>query len=294
MLHFEYFSGGKSRRKTLFLLPGPPREMQPMFEETAEPFLKSYFSGIKKSETVHVFGYAESVVAEMIKPVMDIASFGGGKHVEFGIFAGDSVIDIKFSVSGTDELIIDESLNNLRTEILNILKDGVFGFGSDTLESAAGKLLSENGKTVSFAESCTGGMIAQKITSAAGSSAYFKTSAVTYSNDSKIKLLGVKPETLDKFGAVSEETAKEMALGILKLAESDYGLSVTGIAGPGGATKEKPVGLVYMGLASKKGVQAFKYNFSGSRDDIRRRASNYALDLLRRKLSEDKRGKKQK
>ncbi|MCL2485068.1 MAG: competence/damage-inducible protein A [Endomicrobia bacterium] len=288
MLHFEYSSNGKNYRKTLFLLPGPPREMQPMFEENVEPFLKSYFSAIKKNEIIHAFGLPESVVEEMIKPVMDVAAFGDNKSVEFGILASDSVIDVKFSVSGTDEIFIDETLNNLKAEILNILKDNVFGFGSDTLESIIGKLLLESRKTVSFAESCTGGMIAQRITSVAGSSIYFKTSAVTYSNESKIKLLGVSQDTLNEFGAVSEQTAKEMALGVLNLAESDYALSVTGIAGPGGATKEKPVGLVYIGLASKKGVQAFKYNFFGSREDIRKRAANTALDLLRRKLVEDR------
>ena len=291
MLHFEYFSNGKSYRKTLFLLPGPPREMQPMFEESAEPFLRSYFSEIKKNEILHVFGFAEAVVEEMIKPVIDIAVFGDNKSVEFGILASDSVIDVKFSVSGTDELHIDETVNNLKTGILNILKDNVFGYGSDTLESVAGKLLLENRRTVSFAESCTGGMISQRITSVAGSSAYFKTSVTTYSNESKTKLLGVSRDTLNEFGAVSGETAKEMALGVLKLAESDYALSVTGIAGPGGATKEKPVGLVYIGIASKKGVQVHKYNFFGSRDDIRRRAANSALDLLRRKLLEDKKKK---
>ncbi|MCL2800069.1 MAG: competence/damage-inducible protein A [Endomicrobia bacterium] len=293
MLHFEYVSNGKSYRKTLFLLPGPPREMQPMFEENAEPFLKSYFSEIKKNETIHAFGLGESVVEEMIKPVIDVAAFGDNKSVEFGILAsGDSVIDVKFSVSGTDELHIDETVNNLKSEIVNILKDNIFGYGSETLESVVGRLLLENRKTVSFAESCTGGMISQRITSVAGSSAYFKTSAVTYSNESKSKLLGVSQDTLNEFGAVSGETAKEMALGVLKLAESDYALSVTGIAGPGGATKEKPVGLVYIGIASKKGAEAHKYNFFGSRDDIRRRAANSALDLLRRKLIEDKKVKK--
>jgi nicotinamide-nucleotide amidase len=284
MLHFKFKDSEKKCQKTLFLLPGPPGEMKPMFEENVEPFLKSYSVGIKKNGVLHVFGITESAVEEMIKPVMEEAVSGDSKSVEFGILASKSVIDIKFSVSGTDELLVDETISKLKLGFGSVLKDNIFGSDNDTLASVAGQLLLESKKTVSFAESCTGGNIAAAITDIPGSSSYFKSSVVTYSNESKMKLLGVKEETLANFGAVSKETAKEMAEGVLKLSDSDYAFSVTGIAGPGGGTKEKPVGLVYIGSADKKKTESFKLNFNGTRKDIRKRTVNTVLDLLRRKL----------
>ncbi|MCA6072837.1 MAG: competence/damage-inducible protein A [Endomicrobium sp.] len=284
MLHFEFKYGDRRLRKTLFLLPGPPSEMKPMFEENVEPFLKSYSVGIRKNTTLRVFGISESAVVEKIKPVMEEAQLGYGQSVEFGILANDSIVDVKFSVSGKDELFVDETASKLKFEINNVLEDNIFGCDNDTLASVVGRLLLEKNKTVSFAESCTGGKVAAAITDVAGSSLYFKNSVVAYSNESKIKLLGVKEETLIKFGAVSGETAKEMAEGILKLSDCDYALSITGIAGPGGATKEKPVGLVYVGFADKKKTESFKFNFNGLRESIRERTVNTVLDLLRRKL----------
>jgi nicotinamide-nucleotide amidase len=283
MLHFKFKYCRKKCRKTLFLLPGPPGELKPMFEENVEPFLKNYSVGIKKNGILHVFGITESAVEEMIKPIMEEVS-GNSKFVEFSILANISVIDIKFSVSGTEELLVDETISKLKLGLGSILKDNIFGSDNDTLASVAGQLLFENKKTVSFAESCTGGNIAAAITAIPGSSLYFKSSVVTYSNESKTKLLGVKEETLTNFGAVSQETAKEMAEGILKLSDSDYAFSVTGIAGPYDGTKENPVGLVYVGFADKEKTESFKFNFNGTRKDIRKRAVNTVLDLLRRKL----------
>ncbi|AKL98297.1 competence/damage-inducible protein A [Endomicrobium proavitum] len=286
MLHFEYLDGQKRLRKTLFLFPGPPKELQPMFEENAVPFFRSYASGIRKNFVISVFGLGESAVEEMIRPVINAVSFGEEKFVEFGILAHKSIVDVKFSVSGTDEMLVDETVSNIKSGFEEVLKDNIFSQDGETLASVCGKLLLHNKKTVAFAESCTGGLIAKKITDVSGSSEYFKSSCVTYSNESKIKMLGVKEETLNSFGAVSAETAVEMAAGVLKFSESDYAVSITGIAGPTGATKEKPVGLVYIGMASKKGTKVFKYNFFGTREDIRERSSNAALDLLRRELSQ--------
>jgi nicotinamide-nucleotide amidase len=292
LLHFEYKEGEKKIRKTIFLLPGPPREMRPMFDENAEPFFKSYHSGIRKNESLHIFGLAESLVEELIKPVMEAVGFGENGAIEFGILASGSIITVKYAVSGTDEMLVDDISGNLKFELEKVLGDNIFGSGNDELADSVGRLLIENKKTVSFAESCTGGLVSKKITDTSGSSAYFKSSAVTYSNESKMKLLGIKEETLRDFGAVSEETAKEMAEGTLRVSDCDYAVSVTGIAGPGGATKEKPIGLVFIAIASKKGTQIFKYNFSGNRKDIRERAANTALDVLRRKILNDKDAKK--
>jgi nicotinamide-nucleotide amidase len=286
MLHFEFKSGEKKYRKTLFLLPGPPKEMKPMFEENVEPFLKSYSSGIRKNVTLRVFGLSESAIVEAIKPVIEEAKFGDCQTVEFGILASDSTVDIKFAVSGVDEFVVDTSIKNLNLRFGDVLKDNIFGYNDDTLASVVGKLLIQKRKTVSFAESCTGGKIASAITDIAGSSLYFKSSVVTYSNESKLKILGVKEETLKKFGAVSEETAKEMARGILNLSGSDYAFSVTGIAGPGGGSKDKPVGLVYVGFADNKKTESFKFNFVGTRKDIRDKTVNTVLDCLRKELIE--------
>ena len=287
MIHFEYKDGEKKVRKTLFLFPGPPREMQPMFDENAEPFFRSYHSGIRKNHSLRIFGCAESAVEAMIRPVMDAAGFGENRAVEFGILATDSIITVKYSVSGNDEMLVDEICGNLKFELEKVLGDSVFGYGEDELSDVVGKLLAGNKKTVTFAESCTGGLIAKKITDTAGSSVYFKSSVVTYSNESKIKYLGVREETLQNFGAVSEETAKEMAEGAINAAGCDYAVSATGIAGPGGGSKDKPAGLVYIGIASGKETRAFKYIFSGNRKDVRIRAANTALDLLRRKILSD-------
>jgi nicotinamide-nucleotide amidase len=286
MLHFEFKSDGKKCRKTLFLLHGHPREMKPMFEENVEPFLKSYSSGIRKNVSLRVFGLSESAIAEAIKPVIEEAKFGDSQTVEFGILASDSIVDIKFVVSGSDEFVVDSSIKNLNLRFGEVLKDNIFGYNDDSLASVVGKLLIQKRKTISFAESCTGGKIASAITDIAGSSLYFKSSVVTYSNESKLKILGVKEETLKKFGAVSEETAKEMARGILNLSGSDYAFSVTGIAGPGGGSKDKPVGLVYVGFADNKKAESFKFNFVGTRKDIRDKTVNTVLDCLRKKLIE--------
>ncbi|MDR1942150.1 MAG: nicotinamide-nucleotide amidohydrolase family protein, partial [Endomicrobium sp.] len=274
----------KKVRKTLFLLPGPPREMSPVFEENIVPFLKNYSLSVKKSKTMRVFGLAESVVEEMIKPVMEEAEFCDSKSVDFGILATESVIDVKFAVSGADERSVDEKMNKLKRGFRTILKDNILGYDKDTLASVVGQQLLSVKKTVSFAESCTGGMIAAAITAVPGSSAYFKNSVVAYSNGSKIKLLKVKKETLKTFGAVSAETAEEMAKGVLKLSGSDYAFSATGIAGPDGGTKAQPVGLVYIGFADKNKTESFKFNFVGTRKDIRKKTVNTALDLLRRIL----------
>ena len=138
--------------------------------------------------------------------------------------------------------------------------------------------------TVSFAESCTGGKLSSLVTAVAGSSEVFMGSAVTYSNEAKMRLLGVREETLKQFGAVSEECAKEMALGCAKLFDTDIAVSVTGIAGPGGQTEDKPLGLVYMGLYHDGKVSVYKYNFSGDREKVQRRSSYYALELIRRNV----------
>ncbi len=291
MLHFQYIENeNKKIRKTIFLLPGPPREMQPMFEENILPFMKSYQVKMKKILILHVCGMAESLVDEKIKPTIDYLS--NNDDIEFAILAHKYLIDVKVSVSGENELIIDDTLKNINNEFVNVLGNNIYGYNEDTLESVIQKMLIETKRTISVAESCTGGMISAKLTNTPGSSMCFKQSVITYSNEAKIKMLGVKKETIEKFGAVSEQTANEMLNGLLNLSGSDYAISVTGIAGPSGATKDKPVGLVYIGISYKGKNIVEKFMFNGTRQDIRERATNIALDNIRRLILKNRNYKK--
>ncbi len=283
MIHFEHVNKeGKKTRKIIFLLPGPSREMQPMFEENVLPFLRSYQTIMKKALIIHICAMPESLVDQKIKPVLQI--YESNKDVEFAILAHQHIVTLKAFVKGDDEMLIDETLTNIKNEFENILGENIFGYDGDTLESIIQKLLSENKKTFSAAESCTGGLISSKLISVPNSSICIKESVVAYANEAKINILGVKKETLDSFGAVSEETAAEMLDGILKISNSDCALSVTGIAGPSGATENKPIGLVFIGISCCGSREITKHIFSGTRNDIRERAANTALDLLRRKL----------
>ena len=283
MLHFNYLNEeNKKVRKTIFLLPGPPREMQPMFEENIVPFMRSYQIKMKKTLILHICGMAESLVDEKIKPTIDYLS--NNDDIEFAILAHNYLIDVKVSVSGENELIIDDILKNINNEFVNVLGDNIYGYNDETLEGVVQKMLTETKRTVSVAESCTGGMVSSKLTNTPGSSICFKQSVITYSNESKMQLLNVKQETLEQFGAVSEQTANEMLNGILSLSKSEYAVSITGIAGPGGATKEKPVGLVYIGVSFNGNNEINKCQFLGTRQDIRERATNVALDSLRRTI----------
>jgi nicotinamide-nucleotide amidase len=275
---------GKSGNKILILLPGPPREMQHMFEEQAFSYLREYETLIKRKLTLHICGLSESAVDEKIRPIVEAERKLEKEAVEFGILAHQMLIDIKISVSGKDELLIDETLNTLKKEFYDVLGENILGEDKQTLESVTGELLAKSKKTLSLAESCTGGLVAHRITNIPGSSLYFKQGFVTYSNDSKVKVLGVSQEVLQEFGAVSEQTALQMAQGALELAKTDYALSLTGIAGPSGGTPQKPVGLVYIGLAGPNIKEVYKYQLGGNRIEVRERAANIALDVLRRKL----------
>ncbi|MDR3049187.1 MAG: competence/damage-inducible protein A [Elusimicrobiota bacterium] len=287
----------KNRAITVFLLPGPPREMQPLWEEYAQPYFQKLVKGFRVNKVISVVGLGESLVEEKIRPVLDeTLSPPLNDNVEFGILAHNAIITVKFSVIGDKKDFVDNTANDIMAKIENILKDNIFSHNNESLENAVGKLLKEKEKTLSIAESCTGGLISQKVTDIAGSSKYFKGSVVSYADSAKTDLLGVKKKTLEKYGAVSSQTAAEMANGALKIFDTDYALSVTGIAGPDGGSSEKPVGLVYIGIASKEKekrksktmvkskTQTFQYNFAGSRQDIRDRTANIALNILRKTI----------
>jgi nicotinamide-nucleotide amidase len=167
-------------------------------------------------------------------------------------------------------------------KLLKIIPDHIYGYNNETMAEVIGRILKLNGKTLAVAESCTGGYISHLITSVAGCSAFYKGSVTAYSNEIKENILGVKNSTLAQFGAVSEEVAKEMAIGAMKVLNADFAVSTTGIAGPEGGTAEKPVGTVWLAVASKNGVTAQKYVFGDNRERNISRSSQTALQMLRR------------
>ena len=259
-------------------LPGPPNELIPMVEQSVVPWLSERVGGertVIHSQVLRIIGLGESIVEERVKDLME----GTNPTVAPYAKLGECHLRVTAKAASNDEA--DAIIAPVEAEIRARLGTAVYGAGSETLEYAAVQLLRQAKWSVTTAESCTGGMIAQRITSVAGSSEIFGQAYITYSNQAKIDLLGVAPETLEAHGAVSEQTCAEMARGARERAGADFALSVTGIAGPGGGNAEKPVGLVYIGLADRQNITVSKHQFGGSRDDVRRRSSHAALAMLR-------------
>jgi nicotinamide-nucleotide amidase len=271
---------------TLFAtLPGVPSEMKRMFEETLEPQIRARSDGSIVSRTLWFAGIGESALAEEVQDFLDATD------PTVAPLASQGKVRLRITTRAATQEEAEEKLAPVEKEILSRLGDYYFGEDDETLESAVGRLLKERGESLALAESCTGGLLAKRLTDIAGSSAYFKEGLVTYSNGAKERWLGVPHELLLEHGAVSEPVARKMAEGVRKISEADYGLSVTGIAGPDGGTEEKPVGLVFVGLSDAKGTFAEKLDLSAwalSREAIRERSANRAFDLLRLRLEERK------
>ena len=269
---------------TLFAtLPGVPPEMKRMFGETLEPLIRSRSEGSIISKTLWFAGIGESALAEKVQDFLDATD------PTVAPLAGQGKVRLRITTRAATQEEAEERIAPVEEEILSRLGDYYFGENEETLEGVVGRLLIEQGATLALAESCTGGLLAKRLTDIAGSSAYFKEGLVTYSNESKERLLGVPHEMLLEHGAVSEPVARRMAEGAREVAGADYGLSVTGVAGPDGGTKEKPVGLVFLGVSDEGGAFAEKLDLSAwarSRGAIRERSANRAFDLLRLRLEE--------
>ena len=269
---------------TMFVtLPGVPLEMKRMFGETLEPLIRARSDGSIVSKTLWFAGIGESALAERVQDFLDATD------PTVAPLAGEGKVRLRITTRAATQEEAEEKIAPVEKEILSRLGDYYFGEDDETLESAVGRLLKEAGATLALAESCTGGLLAKRLTDIAGSSAYFKEGLITYSNESKERWLGVPNQMLLEHGAVSEPVARKMAEGARKIAGTDYGLSVTGIAGPDGGTEEKPVGLVFVGLADAEGTSAERLDLSAwarSRDAIRERSANRAFDLLRLRLEE--------
>lgn len=259
------------------LLPGVPDEMEVILNRGLLPFLKekSLTGEEVFSRSLRVVGISESGLYELVSGLKVPAGINLGYYPQ----AGEIVL--RFSGRGRDAESFAALTEPIISEFKKILGQLVYAEGDRPLEQVLGDLLREKGKTLAAAESCTGGLLGKTLTDVPGASDYFLGSTVTYSDEAKVSVLGVKPETLEKYGAVSEEVAAEMALGVRRVFGADYAAAVTGIAGPGGGTPGKPVGTTCFGLSREKAVYTRTDRFSGDRARVRRRAVIRAMDLVR-------------
>lgn len=266
--------------KVLAVLPGPPKEMRPMFSDHVLPKLTENASELRVTRRViKVSGLGESAVDEATSPI-----YMAYENVQTSILFNKSEVELHLAARSANTAEAEFILAEITDKIVEKLGKSVFSTNNESMEQVVGRLLSERGETVSVAESCTGGLIGMRLTDVPGSSVYFREGAITYSNEAKITRLGVAEETIANFGAVSVETAEAMAIGMREKTAADHAVSVTGIAGPDGGTEDKPVGTVCLGYAGRDGSKATRMVLPGDRYLIRWRSSQAALDMLRRRL----------
>lgn len=259
------------------LLPGPPHELMPLWDSQVLPLLAPLCSGVLHSLTLRVTGPGESHLEEQVGHLFRSAS------PTAAIYAKTCECHIRITARAATAAEAGRMCSAYAKNFYDILGDAVYGTDGTTLEAAAVAALAGRGYTVATAESCTGGLVSQRITGVPGASEVFRYGFVTYANEAKQKLLGVPAGVLERWGAVSPQTAAAMAQGARRAAGADIGVALTGIAGPGGGTPEKPVGLVYLGAACGGRVYVQKLSLGGrGRDVVRQRASQYALDAVRR------------
>lgn len=272
----------ESGEKCMVLLPGPPNEMKPLFEAQVKPYLKALSPCVLYSRTVKLCGIGESKAAAMVQDMIDAQ-----ENPTIAPYAKTGEVHFRVTAQAKNEKEGKKLVKPVVKELKRRFGQAVFATKEEeTLEKALAELLLEKGLTIAFAESCTGGMIAGRLVNVPGVSKAFGTGYVTYSNKAKRKLLGVKKSTLKQFGAVSVQTAKEMAQGALFASGADVAVSVTGIAGPDGGTDKKPVGLVYIGCCVQGRTFVQEYHFLGNREKIRESTVAAALTFARSCLLE--------
>jgi nicotinamide-nucleotide amidase len=266
--------------KFFVAMPGVPYEMESMMENFVVPYFKKKNLGrIIVHRTLKTTGIPESFLAEKLGNPDDYLH---GAKLAF--LPSPLGVRLRISVVDNDRSTAEQKIKKIETYIRLRAEKYIYGTEDEELEEVIGTLLTEHKLTLAIAESCTGGLIVHRITNVPGSSAYLERAVVTYSNQSKIDLLSVPKELIAAHGAVSKEVSEAMASGVRQLASTDIGISTTGIAGPSGATSEKPVGLVWIGYSDAKETTAMKFNFGGDRLRIKERATQAALELLRRKI----------
>ncbi len=263
----------------IVLLPGPPKEMKPMLDHYALPYFKQKLNCCYHTIDIKLFGIGESEMAEKIAHLL-----GDFEYASVAPYIGDYEVIVRITAFGDNEKKAVEVAQKIKNSVCGCLGEYVIGYNQDTLENVVLELMKKHDYTIATAESCTGGMIASTLVNCSGISTYFKEGFITYSNEAKIKYVGVSEETLSAYGAVSKQTAREMAEGVRQRTQADIGLSATGIAGPSGAAQEKPVGLVYIGLATPDKTYVYELNLKGTRQQIRERTVKNVLFQLYRNL----------
>ncbi len=272
----------KKDTRLVVLLPGPPHEMKSMYLKEVEPRLVAEF-GLEEtgyvSRIIKVFGPGESQLEVILGELMEKQ-----QGYSMALTAKSGEIHIGIQVYGEDIRERQHKLEEITRKVRGKLGNNIFGVDEDTMLEITASSLKRQGKKIALAESCTGGLLAKMLTDLPGSSDYFWGGVTSYTNAAKQLLLGVKEETLNKYGAVSFETAEEMARGLVNIAGTDVGVSITGIAGPSGGSDDKPVGLVYIGVLCNGSYTVKELRFGGQRDMIRALAARTALDMVRRRL----------
>lgn len=271
--------------KIVVSMPGVPHEMMYFMQEEVLKRLAAQFElPTIVHHTILTAGIAESVLAQKIESVEDNLP----PHIKLAYLPAYGTVRLRLTGHGNSKETLEQEVGQYAAQIKQILYPKyAFGEGNETLETVVGNLLKAKNALLGTAESCTGGLIAQKITAHAGSSTYYKGGVVAYSNALKISLLGVNPDTLEQYGAVSEQTALEMAQGTIDRLQCDYALAVTGIAGPGGGSTQKPVGTTCFALASRTRKIAYTINFARTRDINQAMAATVALNMMRRFIIEN-------
>ncbi|MEE9442744.1 MAG: competence/damage-inducible protein A [candidate division Zixibacteria bacterium] len=270
----------EERGKFFCAMPGVPIEMRTMTDEELLPMLQGQMGNlIIRRHRMRTTGIIESALAEKIRPALNFA-----EGVSLAYLPSYKGVDLCIKGSGTIAEEVESGVRLLADGIRARADKYIYTEDDRELEEVIGQILTEKGMTLAVAESCTGGLLGARITSVPGSSNYFPGGVIAYANDVKINKLGVPRDVLERFGAVSAETAKAMASGLVKLFGADMGVSITGIAGPGGGTEEKPVGTVFIGLAAGERVHYRKFNLSLDREINRERAVATALNMVRKEL----------
>ena len=260
--------------KIVISMPGVPFEMKWLMQNSVLPLLEDRLGAEAiVHKTILTFGIGESFLADKIADWEDALP----AHIKLAYLPEAGKVRLRLSAYGSDNAMLEREVAEQIAKLENIIGENIYGYDDETISSVIGKMVNRRCALLATAESCTGGLIARRITETPGSSAYFKGGIVAYSNEIKQQLLGVKHETLEQYGAVSEQTAKEMALGCLNAMDADYAIATTGIAGPTGGSDEKPLGLVYIAVASRNDVVCEKYIFRTTREQHQERTANQAL-----------------
>lgn len=267
--------------KIIINLPGPPHELTAMFEKSIVPYLTSRFGlqGAIVSRVLRTYGLGESALEERIKTYIL-----GQSNPTLALLAKNGEIHVRITAKAVSVTEAIRLIDELESQIHPLLDEYIFGIDEETMERSVGNLLVNKKMTLALAESCTGGLVSSLVTDVPGSSQYLMGSIVCYSNAVKVQQVGVPEATIETKGAVSPETAEYMAQGIRKKLNTDIGVGITGIAGPDGATENKPVGLVYIAIDGTAGKVCYEHYFSGQRADIKQRTALTALNHIRRYL----------